>query len=294
MKYDIEKEALKTIANNKRNALNEYEKANAEVFSTKKYQDLEKKYQKILIENAKKAAYGEKVDKKEENSLKNELENMKKQKNPNFSCKKCHDEGYINGKICSCLKKEISQKLLNESGFGKLENFENSIETCGNLKDVYALMKKWCNSDFKKTLIYLAGPTGVGKTYLIRCMANELINRGKIVKLSTSFNMNIDFRDFNKTSEQEIIKKYLNCEVLFIDDLGTEPLYKNITIENLYLILNERKTRGLPTIITSNLSLQDVKERYDERIFSRIADRETSITLYLDGEDKRLKSKNAK
>lgn len=294
MKYDIEKEALKTIANNKRNALNEYEKANAEVFSTKKYQNLEKKYQKILIENAKKAAYGEKVDKKEENSLKNELENMKKQKNPNFSCKKCHDEGYINGKICSCLKKEISQKLLNESGFGKLENFENSIETCGNLKDVYALMKKWCNSDFKKTLIYLAGPTGVGKTYLIRCMANELINRGKIVKLSTSFNMNIDFRDFNKTSEQEIIKKYLNCEVLFIDDLGTEPLYKNITIENLYLILNERKTRGLPTIITSNLSLQDVKERYDERIFSRIADRETSITLYLDGEDKRLKSKNAK
>lgn len=292
MKQEIEKEALKVVQQRKRDALKEYENANLKVFAEEKYAEMQQKYQKMMIENAKKEAYGEKFSKNEELNLKKQLDDMKILKTPNFSCKKCNDEGYLNGQICTCLKTEISKLLLKESGFEKLENFADAIKTSGNLKDAYVLMQKWCKSDFKKTLIYLAGPVGVGKTYLLRCMANELINRGKIVKLSTAFNMNLDFRDFNKTSEQEIIKKYINTEVLFIDDLGTEPIYKNITLENLYLVLNERQTRHLPTVITSNLSLEDVNNIYGERIFSRIANRETSITLFLDDEDKRLKKHN--
>ena len=77
---------------------------------------------------------------------------------------------------------------------------------------------------------------------------------------------------------------------MFIDDLGTETLFKNSTLENIYLIINERKIRKLPTVITSNLALNDLGAFYGERIYSRIVDRETSITIYLDGEDKRLKN----
>ena len=150
-------------------------------------------------------------------------------------------------------------------------------------------MQKWCKSDFKKNLIYLAGATGVGKTYLMRCLANELISRGRLVKITTAYQMNRDFKEFSKTNNEELLKNYTDTEILFIDDLGTEPLFKDVTIENLYIVINERKMKKLPTIITSNLTLDNIRDRYDERIFSRIVDRETSITLLLDGEDKRIK-----
>ena len=151
-------------------------------------------------------------------------------------------------------------------------------------------MKQWCQSDFKKNLIYIYGPTGVGKTHLMKAMANELIERGKVVRLVTAFKINQDFKSFSKSFDDEILNKYLQTEILFIDDLGTEPLYKNVTLEYFYLVINERKMKKLSTIITSNLDLYDIRERYDERIFSRIMDSQTSIALNLIGKDKRLKN----
>lgn len=289
MKEEIKLAALNAINEHRRTALKNYEEANSKVFNDEEYKELERKYQKAMIENARLSAYGEKPDRTKELSLKEQLEQRKVQKSPNFACDKCKDEGYIDGQMCSCLKKEISKVLLKDSGFEKLENFEEGLKNCGNLKDAYSLMQRWCNSDFKKITIYLAGPTGVGKTYLIRCMANELIARGKLIKIVTAYKLNQDFREFSKSRNDEILQNYIDCEVLFIDDLGTEPFYKNITLENLYIVLNERKTRKLPTVITSNLTLSDIMERYDERISSRLADRESAITLFLDGEDRRLK-----
>ena len=150
-------------------------------------------------------------------------------------------------------------------------------------------MKEWCNKKSDKNLIYIAGPTGVGKTHLIKCMANELIENGKVIKLVTAFNMNQDFKEFKKTMNEDLLNKYLSPEVLFVDDLGTEPKYKDITIEHLYLVINERKMKNLPTIITSNLDLKDLRDVYDERISSRIMDRNSSINIYIDGDDRRLK-----
>ena len=140
-----------------------------------------------------------------------------------------------------------------------------------------------------KKLIYIAGPIGAGKTHLIKCMANELIENGKIIKLVTAFNMNQDFIEFKKTMNEDLLNKYLSPEILFVDDLGTEPKYKDVTIEYLYLVINERKMKKLPTIITSNLDLADLRDRYDERINSRIIDRNSSINIYIGGDDRRLK-----
>jgi len=311
MKKDLIDKALSAVHSRKRKAELEFETTMQPLYSDPTFQELNKKMIRLTIENAKNEAYGEN-DKNSncqveqgrkstavETSLSKEnlisqLETLKKKYNlqneePHYSCKKCQDNGYQNGEMCACLKREISNILLKESGFEKLENFENAQKTCGDLAPTYALMHKWCNSDFKKNLIYLAGPTGVGKTYLIRCMANELIERGKVVKIVTAYAINQDFKEFAKTQNDELLKKYTDCEILFIDDLGTEPLYRNVTLEYFYLIINERKMRKLPTIITSNLDMDDLKNRYEERITSRIADRETSITLYLDGKDKRLK-----
>lgn len=260
----------------------------------KKFSDLRKKYQQEIIENAKKEVYGEKTDKTLQEKLKKEIDDYFKKngaKNTiSYSCKKCQDNGYINGKMCECLKKEISNILFEESNFGKLVNFSDAEKgASGNLKSLYELMKKWCHSDFKKNIIFLSGEVGTGKTYLTRAMANELIEQGKIVKLVTAFQMSRDFKEYRSTYNETILDKYLSCEFLFIDDLGTEVIYKNSTIEFLYQILNERQMRKLCTIITSNLDLAEIRDRYDERIFSRIANRETSITVNLKNEDLRLK-----
>lgn len=219
---------------------------------------------------------------------------------PDYACKKCSDNGIIEGKYCDCLIEELNSLLKLESGFLNLEDFANANFDIFNgeketMKKLYEKMKKWCYSNFDKNLIFLAGQTGVGKTHLMKCMANELIKRHKLVRLTTSFAMHQDFvksyasRDLDQ--KQALLDKYLNAEILFIDDLGTELRQRDITVNYLYQILNERKMKKHPTIITSNLTLDDVMEYYDERILSRIADKSTSVCLYIKGDDVRLNMK---
>lgn len=216
---------------------------------------------------------------------------------PLYFCKKCEDSGFVNGKYCDCLIEEINNLLKFESGFLNLEDFEQTkfdiFDNQDFMKALYQKMQKWCYSNFDKSLIFLAGQTGVGKTHLMKCMANELIKRHKLVRLTTSFAMHQDFiksystRDL--TEKQNLLDKYLNAEILFIDDLGTELGHRDITVNYLYQVLNERKMKKLPTVITSNLDIEDVMEYYDERIASRIADKSTSICIYISGKDVRLK-----
>ncbi len=217
---------------------------------------------------------------------------------PSFSCKKCNDKGVINGKYCDCLIDEVNKILKKESGFFNLESFDNAnfdiFENKDFIKKLYDLARKWCHSNFDKYLLFLSGQTGVGKTHLIKCMANELINLHKVVLLTSSFAMHQDFiKSYSCRDPEEkqiIIEKYLNAEVLFIDDLGTELRQPNITVNYLYQVLNERKINRMPTIITSNLDIADINDYYDERIASRIADKSSSICLYINGEDLRLKN----
>ena len=216
---------------------------------------------------------------------------------PNYTCKLCNDTGLVDGRYCKCLTKEINEILIAESGFGKLESFEEANFEIHSkpefVKKLYKLMKDWCHSDFNKNLVFLSGQTGVGKTHLARCMAKELIDLNKVVLLTTSFAMNQDFlksyasKDLDE--KEYIMNKYLNAEILFIDDLGTELRQDGITNNYLYLVLNERQERGKATVITSNMTLEDVRDYYDERISSRIINKAISILYYINGSDLRLK-----
>ena len=84
----------------------------------------------------------------------------------------------------------------------------------------------------------------------------------------------------------------MKADVLLIDDLGTEPILKNVTKEYLYNLINVRQINNLPTIISTNLSEDDILSRYDERIFSRLANKNLSINLLLTSSDKRINKKN--
>lgn len=216
---------------------------------------------------------------------------------PVYNCPKCNDSGRINGAYCDCLKKELNKILISESGFSKLEDFDKTtfdiFDNPDFMKALYKKMKEWCYSNFDKNIILLGGETGVGKTHLMMCMANELIKQNKVVTLTTSFAMNQDFLKSYSTRNVEeqdyLLDKYLDAEILFIDDLGTELRNPNVTTKYLYLLLNERKINKRPTIITTNLRLEDINDYYDERVASRIVDKQSSICVFIEGKDLRLK-----
>lgn len=302
MKQELLNEGLNIIRKNRAAAENKAYTRKRQAMKDKSFAELYNKYLTLLIENAKKDAFGEKYDPNELKKIKTQYMQRLKELgissiDPEYSCSKCHDEGVVDGKYCDCLKREVSKILLEKSNFGKLEDFKKSnfdiFEDKQEMKKIYDLMYQWCNkSDTNKNLVYLLGQTGTGKTHLLRCMANEFIKQNKLVILTTAFNLSQFFIKYHSSKDKsDILDDVLSCEVLFIDDLGTEPFFNNITREYTYLIINERRMKNLRTVITSNLAPMELRDRYDERIFSRVMDKSTSIVLELKGCDKRFTAK---
>lgn len=297
MKQELVNSALETILAKQKKA-NEIAKAKKKLaMQDKQFTTLYNTYVENMLECAKGNLSQSELNASKE-AMEKRLEQLKIDSiEPKHSCKKCEDSGFVNGKYCTCLKKEISKILIKNSGFPKLNSFSSSnFEIFSNkeeIKKIYDIMQKWCNKESEKTLVYLLGNTGTGKTFLTSCMATEFISKGKIVYLTTAFNLSQDFLKFHRSFDDKqkagVFENYLETEILFIDDLGTEPIYNNVTREYLYLLINERKNKGLRTIISSNLEPFDIRDKYDERIFSRIMDKEHSIVLKLDSKDVRLK-----
>ena len=215
-----------------------------------------------------------------------------------YNCSICHDKGVINGKDCECLKREISEILLEKSGINKnnLPKFSDVYfkvfgDNEKNMRKVYETMQSYCAlENTTRKIVTLTGQVGVGKTYLIECMVNEYIKQSKYVIYTTAYSLNADMLKYHTTSLNEradIMQKYFDCDVLFIDDLGTENILRNVTCEYLFQLLNERTRKGKQTIITTNLDLQQIIEVYDERIFSRLVDQNNCLVIKLDGKDLR-------
>lgn len=300
MNKKILTQAKNVLAARKLQAEAKAEQTKLETTKNSEFKQLYQDYISCIIENAKNGGLEKQVEEKKQRCDQWLDKNGFSSIFPVYSCKHCEDNGYIDGKMCDCLKKEITKILIAQSGFGKLESFDKSnfskFQDRDEMEKLYKLMQSWCEQTSpSKTLIFLSGDTGVGKTHLVKCMANALIQNARVVNLVTAFSMNQDlvraFTSFDNDLREQTLQKYLDCEYLFIDDLGTEIKQKGVTVNMLYLILNERKMRGLSTIITSNLDIKDIRDQYDERISSRILDKSSSICLRLKGDDLRLKNR---
>ena len=245
------------------------------------------------------------------NEIKTEKENLHKIANekkidlhslkPQYKCSKCKDTGILNGTNCECFNSELSKKILELNGlnYNNLPDFDTityDIIKDENQKKTY---QKLCRifkeyiSKLKATdkkLFLLSGQVGVGKTYLIKATTHEAIKNGYFALYTTAFDLNNAFLKYHCAkleNKSAILNKYLSCDLLLIDDLGTENKLNNVTNEYLYLIINERLEAGKNTIITSNLDLDQLKDNYDERIFSRISNKQSCIQLNLTGHDLR-------
>ena len=307
--------ALKTLKDRKTSA-ERIADANYKVaLENKDFENIDKLMRSLTIEISKKEFWGK--DSKDETQQLKKLEKQRQEileKNfgkdfsiaPHYSCPKCHDTGFDENEPCSCLKEIITSILLNLSGTARnLATFDNANFDLfeegyrEKIKLAYQKMEEWCEK-FKTTKyknIGLFGNTGVGKTFLTEAMANKLINLGNIVMFTSSFNLNNVFMEYHKAfedSKQNIIAPYLDCDVLIIDDLGTEPIYKNVTLEYLYLIVNERFNSGKSTVFSTNLTTSEFRDRYGERILSRILNKTNSLAIHLVADDARLKKQTKK
>lgn len=210
---------------------------------------------------------------------------------PQYHCSKCGDTGYVDGKMCGCLQEEIRKLIVADSNvINKNFTFENAKETSKHNLAVYKKAREVSLDG--KTNMLLTGNTGSGKTYLLTACANLCMEHSKSVLFVTAYTLNSSFLEAhlsNLESKQATMDNLIDVDVLLIDDLGTETVYKNVTAEYLFTTLNERIARGKQTFISTNLTLSDIRETYDERIFSRLVDQNTTFVAQLTDEDKRLK-----
>lgn len=230
---------------------------------------------------------------------------------PLYSCNDCKDTGYIGGDKCHCFKQAIVDLLYAQSNIKSAiakENFNTFLlqyysddymdsstnsTPLENIKKVVEVCKgfiKSFNSSYHNLLLY--GNTGVGKTFLANCIAKELLDQANTVIYLTSFQLFdiLEKNKFNKDADHNIavdqFSYILNCDLLIIDDLGTE-LNNSFISSQLYLCINERHLSQKSTIISTNLSFDDLSTHYSERIFSRITS--NYVLLKIVGEDIRLK-----
>lgn len=228
----------------------------------------------------------------------NALENKYLDKKAFFNCPKCEDSGIIDGKYCDCLVTEYKHILRQKSCASTLPTFtfdDNKIQSLNcnqsaKLSKLYNSMSKYCdlfpNTDIKNILI--CGKVGVGKSCLLSAILNKLLDRGINCQYYTAFELNSLFLKYHTSDikvRQYILENLFGADLLIIDDLGTEPIMKNVTIEYLTVLLNERLNKH--TIVATNLTAIEMQDRYGDRVFSRLTNKATTKLLYLDGDDLR-------
>ena len=220
-----------------------------------------------------------------------------------YTCKDCSDTGFIDGtKTCHCLKELIIKGRIESSAMGRLlekQSFDNfdlewyayDEKAKERMKMNLALAKNYVRDFAKKQdNLLLIGSTGTGKTHISTAIARELIHQGYDVIYDSTQNIISDFEADRFRNgygrEESKSEKYLDCRLLIIDDLGTE-FSNQFTLSTIYNLLNTRQNKGLPTIISTNLSPEELARKYEDRIYSRIIGSDCKVLAFM-GKDRRV------
>jgi len=144
--------------------------------------------------------------------------------------------------------------------------------------------------DYPYLNLLLTGAGGLGKTFLLNCVYAAAVEKGVAALRVTGFRMLEAMRGMHVGAGEEdgsAFRSMLEAPLLFIDDLGTEPMLRNITVEYLFVLLNERMAARRHTVVATNLTPVQIQERYGERVSSRMLDRTRCAVMQLRGTDLR-------
>lgn len=207
-----------------------------------------------------------------------------------YTCEKCQDTGYCNGTYCSCLLDlvaQISAKKLNQSvqfdicsfdsfslQYYRGQRTESGRDCYQAMERVYYFCKEYATHFAPDSpSIFMFGKTGLGKTHLSLAIANTVLHKGYSVLYDSVINFlrQVEREHFGKEAKgsDETLEALLGCDLLILDDLGTEfrsQFYQSA----VYNIINTRMNRRKSTIISTNMGYDDISYHYDERITSRI------------------------
>lgn len=203
---------------------------------------------------------------------------------PVYDCPECRDTGYVDGQRCCCFSQQITRMLYTQSNLQELlstENFsalsyeyykDNDLDNFRKAVESSLSFIKNFQTEYRNLLFY--GEVGTGKTFLSNCIACEMLNQGySVIYFSASGLFNLLSRySFDTGNKEMLYKTYedlYNCDLVIIDDLGTE-LSNSFTNSQFFSFLNERQLRKKSILISTNLSLEEIKARYSDRIFSRL------------------------
>jgi len=204
-----------------------------------------------------------------------------------YECELCSDTGYVGLDMCSCMRSALIQAGYESSGIGNLikkQNFHNfDLGYYRNDRSLYesmsnnlAVCKNYAETfDAKNSKnLLLMGTTGSGKTHMSTSIAGSVVEKGYDVIYETAQNLFSDFeqerfgRSYNNT-EPSSTQKYFDCDLLIVDDLGTEVI-NQFTVACLYNIINTRLNKEKAMIFNTNLDPDELRKRYADRITSRM------------------------
>lgn len=212
-----------------------------------------------------------------------------------YSCKACSDTGYINGKRCDCLERARIEINLSENPF--------LMEAPSSLKEIdfpfygaksaeYCKYARFLHNNFVKgglNYCTLIGAPGTGKTYIAAVCVKEALYDGAEVRVINGVRLNRTFLEYHCAElarKASVWAELAEPDVLLIDDAGVEATLNNVTVQYLYELLTERADKK--TVITSNLDLRGLENKYGQRILSRLADKRRGAFLRFSGEDYRI------
>jgi len=234
-----------------------------------------------------------------------------------YMCQKCRDTGYAETIMCDCLKElykdeqRDSLSSLLKLGDETFDSFDLSfyddtpssvtgVSPRRSMEAVFDICVEYARKFGNKSMnLFFNGAPGLGKTFLSACIARVVADNGFSVVYDMAASIFSKFEDvkFMRSSDseelraevrisREDVKRYLECDLLIIDDLGTE-MTTAFTISALYEVINTRLITGRKTIINSNLTLSELNRRYSEQIMSRLEGMYQVLTFY--GDDIRKK-----
>ena len=197
-----------------------------------------------------------------------------------YECDKCKDTGYVDTRMCDCMRHRIIKEGFMSSGLGYLieeQSFDSiNVSYYGEyereMKNMIDWLKEYAkNFSMSSENLLFVGGTGLGKTHVASAIAKEVIEKGYDVFYESASNIVSDFEyeKFRGGKEGVRTDRYFDSDLLIIDDLGSE-LSGQFAVTCFYNIINTRMNRKKPTIISTNLGEEDLNEKYEARISSRI------------------------